>query len=75
MSIVALGLVNVIPEGLVVTFTVHVAILPFAVFAVIVAVPLFTAVTFPFTTIATPVLLLLHVISLLRSEFVGLIVP
>ena len=47
-----------------VTVTAHVAVFPFEVRAVMVADPALTAVTFPAElTVATDVLLLLHVIS------------
>ena len=55
-----------------VTVTVHVAVLPLAEVAVIVAVPLVIAVTFPeVETVATDVLELFHV-TLLLSASVGL---
>ena len=47
------------------TLTLHVADAPLAVVAVITAVPFFTAVTVPPETVATPVLLELHVALLL----------
>ena len=51
-----------------ITVTLHVVVFPLFDFAVIVAVPAFTAVTFPFTsTLATLLLLLVHVIVLLLA--------
>ena len=48
-----------------VTFTVHVAVLPFWDFAVIVAVPAPTALTTPFETVATLLFEVVHVMVLL----------
>ena len=53
----------------------HVAVFPFSVFAVIVAVPFPTAVTFPvLSTVATFVSLLVHVIPLFTFALFGVIV-
>ena len=55
-----------------VTVTVHVAVVPFGVAAVIVAVPAATAVTLPFaSTVATAVLLDVHVTSTLDGVTVA----
>ena len=60
-----LVLFSFIPVGFVITVILLVAVLLFTVFAVIVVVPFFFAVTFPFlSTAAIDVLLLLHVIVL-----------
>jgi hypothetical protein len=57
------------------SFTVHLqdAVKPFAVFAMISVVPADTALTFPLLTVATLLLLLLHV-TVLSVAFDGLIV-
>ena len=59
----------------VVTVTVQLALFPFCVVAVIVVVPLAFAVTFPlWSTVATPVLLLFHVIPVFLFALLGCIV-
>ena len=68
-----LVLLNLISVGLVWTFASQVAVFPFAVVAVIVASPFAFPVTKPFcSTVAFPVLLLFHVISLLTFDVTGL---
>ena len=59
----------------VVTVTVQLALFPFCVVAVIVVVPFAFAVTFPlWSTVATPVLLLFHVIPVFLFALLGCIV-
>ena len=58
----------------VVTVTVQLALFPFCVVAVIVVVPFAFAVTFPlWSTVATPVLLLFHVIPVFLFALLGCI--
>ena len=59
--------------SVVITVTIHVAVFPFDVFAVIVAVPGLTPVILPFDTVAIFVLELVHVIVLSSVVFVGVI--